>query len=216
MSRKGGGGGKLDGDSGKLLVSSSETCLVRETPLDSRGLLLSVSFNEMGWFISETRGSSADWRSKSTGSCNSRASGLDLCDVDSSVFDSVAVEALRDDRETAWVRLRCRFSTLRPAIAASFEVLTAASSPESDVVGEQGLGKSEELDRDLPQGPAWLGDLPHLCVGGRLGLCDLILSQPRVPIVLASIIFGGWTFCKEGDGDLNGEKHGLGDRLTVL
>ena len=216
MSRKGGGGGKLDGDSGKFLVSSSEACLLRETPLDSRSLLFIVSFNELGWLISETRGSTAGWRSKSTGSCNSRASGLDLCDDDSSVFDSVTVEVLRDDRETAWVRFRCRFSILRPAIAASFVLLTTASSPESDVVGEQGLGKSEELDRDLPHGPAWLGELPHLCVGGRLGLCDLILSQPRVPTALASIILGGWTFCKEGDGNLNGEKHGLGDRLTVL
>ena len=87
----------------------------------------------------------------------------------------------------------------------------------ADEVGEQGWGKSEEFESERPHGPTWQGDVPHLWVGGRLGLCIAFFSRPRVPVAgFKSLIMGGWMLSKVGEGDLTLEKHGLGDLLTVL
>jgi hypothetical protein len=60
-------------------------------------------------------------------------------------------------------------------------------------------------------------DVPNLWVGGRLTLCVAVFSRTRVPVAeFKSLIIGGWMLIKVGEGDLNEEKHGLGDLLTVL
>ena len=99
----------------------------------------------------------------------------------------------------AWVRFLLRFSLLLSATV----VATESSTDEG---GEQGWGKSEEFDSERPHGPIWHGDVPHLWVGGRLGLCVAGFSRPRVPVAeFTSLIIGGCTLSKDGEGDLTGE-----------